>query len=292
MKTTFECLPCMFRQAMLTAQAASDDPAQVFAAVQAAAQHVASANPDLSPPENALPMTQTIMRVLGTPDPFRADMDRLNALALRAYPALKAYVESAPDPLEAAVRVAAAGNVMDLTVFDAGGMDVDAIVAQAQAVTWAISHLDRLKRDLAGAERVLILADNAGEIVFDRPLVDLLPPGTVTVAVKSGPAANDATRIDAQQAGLDRVAHIVESGTTAQGTPLRVCSDEFRAVFDAADVIIAKGQGNFETLTSQPNANLYFILKVKCRAVGSYLGVPEGAILLLSQGAQLASGAV
>ncbi|MBN2451771.1 MAG: DUF89 family protein, partial [Lentisphaeria bacterium] len=123
------------------------------------------------------------------------------------------------------------------------------------------------------------LADNAGEIVLDRLLVDELPAGRVTVAVRGGPILNDATLDDARQAGLcDRV-EVIDNGSDAPGTILADCSPKFRRRFAAADLILAKGQGNFETL-SEVAAPLCFLLKVKCPVIAGHTGLPLGTQVL------------
>lgn len=283
MRTEPECLHCYMTQAMITAQRLTDDPAEVLAAMQIAAAQYPAIDPAAAPGVNARLFFQALAAHFGDPDPYAADRERYNALVLAAYDDLRAHVARAADPLDAAVRLAAIGNILDLAIFDQ--VDVAAAIREAQTLPLAVNHLDHLRRDLASAERILLLGDNAGEIVFDRLLVEQLPPGRVTVAVKGGPAHNDALLSDAQQAGLDSIARVITTGCDYLGTPLAYCSDAFRAEFDTADVIIAKGMGNYETLNAV-DANIYFILKVKCAPVSRATGVAEGSIVLLSQRAQ------
>jgi len=281
MKTQPECLPCFLKQAQLAAGRVSGDPALAFRAMQAVSDVLPSLAIDRSPGENATLVFRAAADFLGVGDPYRDEKRRYNALALDAYNALKAAVDAAPDALSAALRVAAAGNALDLNIL--GDVDLPAVVRQTQALTWAIDHSERLRADLERAERILYLVDNAGEIVFDRVLIEVLPSDRVTVAVKSGPIANDVTLADAQQVGLHRVARVIETGTSYFGTPLAHCSAEFRAEFAAADVIIAKGMANFETL-DDVSANLYFVLKVKCPVVEQAIGAAVGDLVLLAQG--------
>jgi uncharacterized protein with ATP-grasp and redox domains len=130
------------------------------------------------------------------------------------------------------------------------------------------------------ARSILYLADNAGEIVFDRLLIERLPAGRVTVVVRGAPVINDATRADAQVAGLDRIAEIIDNGSDAPGTVLEDCSAQFRERFESADVIIAKGQGNFETL-SAAGANICFLLKIKCPVLATHTGIELGTQALI-----------
>jgi uncharacterized protein with ATP-grasp and redox domains len=124
-----------------------------------------------------------------------------------------------------------------------------------------------------------LLADNAGEIVFDRLLVDALPAGRVTVALRGLPVLNDATLDDACVASLDQVATVIENGSDAPGTVLSETSPAFQRIFQEADLILSKGQGNFETL-SDTSANVYFLLTVKCSAIGEEIGAPVGTLVV------------
>ncbi len=280
MNTTPECAVCFLRQAKLTAQQITDDPGAIFAAIQVAARHFAALDPARTPPENAKRLIDAVTAHLGDGDPFREQKARCNALALRGYEALRDTVLGAPDPLEAAVRASAAGNILDLSFF--AQVDIAAAIQEARMTELAITHLAQLREDLATAARVLILGDNAGEIVFDLPLVELLRGKDVYYAVKSAPIANDVTMEDAEQVGMGRFATVVSIGCAIQGTPLDLCSPEFRELFASADVIISKGQGNFETL-DDVEANLYFIVKAKCAPAAQALGVQIGDVVLLAQ---------
>ena len=146
------------------------------------------------------------------------------------------------------------------------------ISAASESLTGDIQEL----ADAADRARdILYLADNAGEIVFDRLLIEQLPPGRVTVAVKGGPVLNDATRSDAAVAGLNELAEVIDNGSDAPGTLLGDCSHSFRERFDRADLVIAKGQGNYETL-SDARKDVFFLLKAKCPVIAHHLGCDVG----------------
>jgi uncharacterized protein with ATP-grasp and redox domains len=248
--------------------------------VQAASKVLPFLSGDLAPGENATFVLREVTAYLGNHDLYDAERAHYNALALEACGALKASIAQSPDPLEAAVRAAAVGNVLDLNIFEQ--VDVATVIDEARAMTWAIHDFDAFRRDVSSARRILYLGDNAGEIAFDQLLVEALPPGSVTFAVKSGPVANDALLEDARQVGMDRIARVIETGSDFFGAALSRCSSAFRAEFDAADMIIAKGMANFETLGDM-DANLYFILKVKCDPVARAIGVRSGDLVLLAQ---------
>jgi uncharacterized protein with ATP-grasp and redox domains len=146
------------------------------------------------------------------------------------------------------------------------------------AQPFAIDDGMAFREALARADRALYLADNAGETVFDRALIEWLDV-PVTYVVKGGPTLNDATVEDALAAGLDRVAEVVSNGTDAPGTILARCSEEFRRLYDEAELVIAKGQGNYETL-SEEGPKVFFLLQAKCPVMARDAGVPVGSIVL------------
>ena len=139
--------------------------------------------------------------------------------------------------------------------------------------------------DAANAQDILYLADNAGEIVFDRLLIEQLPMQKITVVVKGFPIINDATMEDAVAAGLTEIVSVIDNGSDAPGTILEICSDAFVSRFEQADLIITKGQGNYETL-SDIDKNIYFILKAKCPVIASDLGCPIGQMVLINKRVQ------
>lgn len=136
------------------------------------------------------------------------------------------------------------------------------------------------------AQRILYLADNAGEIAFDRLLIEQIGPARVTVAVRGGPVINDATITDARAVGLHEIVEIIENGSDAPGTLLDDCSQEFKWRFAEADLILAKGQGNFEALSDEPH-NIFFLLKAKCAVIAAHAGVPLGTHVLVRSEARI-----
>jgi uncharacterized protein with ATP-grasp and redox domains len=135
---------------------------------------------------------------------------------------------------------------------------------------------------------ILYLADNAGETVFDRVLIEHLDR-PVTYVVKAAPIINDATFEDAVAAGIDRIAEIIDNGSNAPGTLLDQCSEAFLESFHQAELIIAKGQANYESLSREP-APIFFLLQAKCRVIARDLGVATGDIILRQPGLSDANG--
>jgi len=139
-----------------------------------------------------------------------------------------------------------------------------------------------MKQRLSEARSVLYIGDNAGETVFDRPLLKVLTGKDVVYAAKEGPIINDATVPDAALAGVHLDARLMSSGASTPGTILEECSVPFREVFGAADVIIAKGQANFETLTEvRPEGDIFMLFTVKCPVAADHLGASMGDLVAM-----------
>ncbi len=178
-----------------------------------------------------------------------------------------------------AVRIAIAGNIIDLGVADS--YNLNATLSRVLIEPFAINDLVSLRNALAKSASVLYLADNAGETVFDKVLIETLEIPVIYV-VKAGPIINDATHEDAVAAGIDQVAKIIDNGSNAPGTLLDQCSKVFCKRFAQADLIIAKGQANYESL-SNSTAPIFFLLQAKCNVIARDLGIAEGSSVLKQQ---------
>ena len=229
-----------------------------------------------TPPEIGDRIHRIVRQEVGSGDPYRLAKEKSTRQALAFYPRLKALMSEAGDPLDTAIRLSIAGNIIDLA--PAQKYDLWENVERVLAQPFAVDHGAAFRGGLSRVGQVLYLADNAGETVFDRVLIETLDV-PVVYAVKGGPVLNDATLEDAQAAGVDRVAKVVSTGSDAPGTILRCCSAEFRQLYDEAELIVAKGQANYETLSDQ-GARLFFLLQAKCAVIARDLGVPVRSIVL------------
>jgi len=279
MKTYFDCIPCFVRQTLEAVRFATNDQAvqeQVLRKVLSVASEM-----DLrtSPPVMGQRIHRLIRTLTGRDDPYRRVKDKFNRLALQWYHQLKPRVDNADDAMETAARLAIAGNIIDFGVnsrLDDSSLH-DAIDHALTAEI--VGSFDTFREAVGSAENILYLADNAGEIVFDRLLIEQIPVEKVTVVVKGQPVINDATITDAQTSGLTDLIEVVENGSDAPGTILAECSQEFQRRFERADLVIAKGQGNYETL-SDVDQNIFFMLKVKCPVIATHLDCQVGDLIL------------
>ncbi len=220
-----------------------------------------------------------LRQITAAEDPYRAAKDRFNQLALLMLPDLRKKVEAEPDRLLLAARLAIASNVIDFAV-NGSLLEEKVRKGMEQTIQKPIrGNIDAFRQAIAEAEKILYLADNAGEIVFDRLLIEQLPRERVTLAVRGAPVINDATQRDAKTAGLHDLVEVIDNGSDAPGTILTDCSPAFQRQFNQADLIIAKGQGNFETLSDVP-ANIFFLFKVKCPVIARQIGAEIGSLIL------------
>jgi uncharacterized protein with ATP-grasp and redox domains len=236
----------------------------------------------LPPPVLGQQVHRLIRELTGNSDPYAAIKDRMNQQAAKLYPLWHAIYRQAHSPLDAAVRLAIVGNLLDVgakTQLDAASVRAAFESALSAPLRGSI---DEFAEAIRRARSILYLADNAGEIVFDRDLLAQLPLGNFTVAVRGRPVLNDATLADAAQAGLPDFCEVISNGSDAPGTILHDCSPEFREQFNTADLIVAKGQGNYESLAGM-DKEIFFLLKIKCDVLSRNLGWPLGSLVLHHQ---------
>lgn len=275
MNTYLDCIPCFARQALEAARFVTDDPAVHEQVMRGILQEAAQMDFSQSPPAIGQKLHRTLRILTRVGDPYREIKDQCNQAALEMLPALSVWIRNSADPLFMAMRFAIAGNVIDLGVNShIRGNDVKKTMDNTLNEPFH-GNIEDFRDMVTQARNILYLADNAGEIVFDRLLIEQLPLDRVTLAVRGTPVLNDATQVDAEAAGLCNLVEVVSNGSDAPGTILSDCNRDFRRRFSMADLIIAKGQGNFETL-SGTGANIYFLFKAKCPVIAHHVGLPLG----------------
>ena len=289
MRTYLDCIPCFVRQVLDSVKMTTDDE-QVHEKVLREALRLAS-KMDLhqSPPAMAQKIHRFIRELTGVQDPYMQVKNRFNKFALKMYPDMKERIETSADPLETAVRLAIAGNIIDLGVKSGlAESQVERTITRSLTESLDMEALEEFRTATAQAKDILYLGDNAGEIVFDRLLIEQLPCKNITFVVKAGPIINDATMQDAEMTGLTDTVSVIDNGSDAPGTILESCSEDFRSRFAGADLVIAKGQGNYETL-SDADKNIFFVLKAKCPVIAQHLGCEIGCLVLTKNNAKFSN---
>jgi uncharacterized protein with ATP-grasp and redox domains len=275
-KTYLDCYICLLRQGLTAVRRAGLSDDDQLTVINGVLQALQKLEPGQTPPVIATHIHQVIQEKTGIPDPYLELKQQSTQKALALYRRLKKIIANADDPFEAAVRLAIAGNIIDFGPADE--YDLWASVERVLAEPLAFNDLPELRQALDLADEVLFLSDNAGETIFDRVLIEQIGK-PVRYAVKSAPILNDATRADAIAAGVDQVAEIVEIGCNALGTLLDRCDERFVQLFHAASVIIAKGMGHYESLSTE-GPRLFFLLQAKCKVVANDLGVPVKSLIV------------
>ncbi len=286
MKSYLDCIPCFVRQSLQAARFVTDDAAIHEQVLRRVLRTVAEMELNDPPPAMAVRIQRLIHELTGNNDPYRQVKDEFNRHAMEMVEELRPSVKKSSDPLETAVRLAIAGNIIDFgPASQIKRSDVDVVIRRALSASLPDGAIERLRRAVDRAGRILYLADNAGEIAFDRLLIENLPREKITVAVKGSPIINDALLADAEAVGLCEMVEVIDNGSDAPGTMLATCSEDFRKRFRSADLIIAKGQANYETLSDvEVDAEIFFLLLVKCPVIAQDAGWKVGDLVVARKG--------
>lgn len=281
MELCLDCLPCLMKQALDAARKTTDD-VEIHRAVMEETLSLLEHYPNyLNSPDLARAIHASVKGHTGSFDPYSAMKQGDLASAKALVPYLKEFLTERETSLYWTMKVSAVGNNLDAAVYS--NLDVKRCIEQELDKPFAICDLDRMEEKLQSASRVLIIGDNAGEAVFDKIMIEALPKHLhVTYAVRREPIINDVTVAEATEAGIGEVARILPSGCTAPGTMLGECSEEFLEVYRNSDLIISKGQGNYEALSEEQD--LFFLLKAKCPVLARRLNVPLNSYVLKYSG--------
>ena len=238
----------------------------------------------VTPPEIAQHVYAIVADITGNKDPCYEAKRQANQLTLSLYPHFKKVVTNSNDPLLAASKLAIAGNVIDLAPQSNYG-DIKSIAELALVSPLGIDDYEEFKRSIGNSSHILYLGDNAGEIVFDRILIEevrRIKGFEIHFVVREKPIINDVTLHDAISTGMDKVAKIISNGSDAPATILSQCSLQMLQLYHSADMIIAKGQGNYESLSDEAK-NIFFLLRVKCPVIARLLKARVGDAILKKQ---------
>ncbi len=280
MKTPIDCIPCFVRQTIDAARYVSNDLHIHENVLREILRSLTAIDLDQPPPVTGQWIHRRLRELTGNSDPYKEAKDRFNCFVAGLLPELKTRVISSRDPFETAVRLAIMGNVIDFGPKNSlTENDIRFNIVEALSGSFNFD-IESLRNSVNNASNILYLADNAGEIFFDRILIEELPLDRVVLAVRGGPVINDATLDDAYTAELHKIVRVINNGSDAPGTILSDCSSEFRKCFKDADLIISKGQGNYESL-SDIQANIFFLFRIKCSLVALHTGIEVGTNVLI-----------
>jgi len=276
MRTYLECYPCVLRQGIEAARISGATSAQEKRIVLEILKMLQTIDEGATPPAIGAKAHKIIREVTGNQDPYKRVKGEATKKALGMLPELRSMIEASDDRLDTALRLSIAGNIIDFGPNP--NYDLWEIIDQVMTQELAIDDSEVLYQRLQEVEEVLYLADNAGETVFDRLLIEALPKHVIYV-VRGGAVLNDATREDAAAAGIDQIAEVIDNGVRVPGTMLSLCSEAFQETFNQSELIISKGMGNYETL-SEVNAPIIYLMRVKCPVIGVDIGAPKNSAVI------------
>jgi hypothetical protein len=278
MRVHLDCFPCFLRQSIIALRLGTKDESLRETILKSTLDYIQNTDISKPPAYTTTFIHKKIRQMLGI-DPFKEIKSEYNQIALRLYPSLKTTIEKSPDPLWTSTRLAIAGNVIDFGIFTS--VDIEGAIRKALNNQLAVDDYSSFKNAISIADKILYLTDNAGEIVFDRLLIEtLIQLGKeVKAVVKGSPVINDSTMDDAEESGLTEVCDVIDTGSEAVGTILEWTSSAFQKIFNDAQLVISKGQGNFETLIGAEK-KIFFLFQSKCDVVSKELGLSIGSMLL------------
>ncbi len=289
MKTYLECIPCFFRQALEASSMTGANENVRKNILDDVALAIPGFSLEASPPEMAKIIHSIVRKHTGVDDPYKEVKEKSNSMALNVYERLKKKINESPDKLKLSVEVAIAGNIIDYGVKNTLNVEeeIDKILHDEdegiKKENNSLFEYEKFKKKIETSSTLLYLADNAGETVFDRILIEEIRRIDVNkkiyYAVKEKPIINDALAEDAIVCGINKTSEIISSGSDAPGTILKICSKDFLDIYKKADMVISKGQGNFESL-SNPGRTIFYLFMAKCPIVAKEVGCKIGDIIL------------
>lgn len=285
MQTKLDCVTCFQEQALRAARAAdvSEDVQEKM--LRAVVCSMAEADWDKTPIDLGMPVHRLVREITGIDDPFAEAKREATRAALKLLPELRERIADADDPLCTAIRISVAGNIIDLGAL--ATFDIEETLERVATADFAIDDFDGLHASIEAADSLLFFADNAGEIVFDRLLLETIAghwSPAITLVVKSGPFINDATASDARESGLGQVPNLTmrEVSNGDDDAAPAYSSEEIDRWIAEHDVTIAKGQANYEALSDR--GDVFFLLMAKCPCVAESVGVAVGDVILQRSG--------
>ena len=273
MDISLDCIPCIVQGYTRLLRAGTLPEEAGEPGMRRLLDYLARVDYRQSPPVLGRELHRMIRSDLNDPDPYRRIKADANRMMLDRYAEFEALVDASGDPFDTAMRLSVAGNAIDFA--PRHQLDVMETIDRVLEAPLAIDHSGQLRDDLASATSLLYIGDNAGEIVLDRLFLQQIDVPERYFAVRGGPVMNDATLEDARTAGMERLVEVITTGDDAPGAVLESASEDFREAVDAAEVIIAKGQGNLEALLDVTR-DIYFLLITKCDLIAQRVGVERG----------------
>ncbi|KJS15654.1 MAG: hypothetical protein VR69_12785 [Peptococcaceae bacterium BRH_c4b] len=285
MKCFVDCVHCYLKQAANCMSIAGIDEERQRQILFELMDDIKKMDHHRTPAENSTEMLFKLYKLINSDDPYKEAKYKSNTLALELYPKLKENLNGSVNRLYDALKISVSGNVIDLGINKS--FDINASLKQSLNVGFPLDDYHRFAAKLGNVDHLVIVGDNAGEIVFDRLLAEEITSmgKKVTYIVKGGPVLNDATMEDAEQAGMHKTARVITTGSNYLGVPLQKLSEEVEKLLNESELVISKGQANFESLEHEELARdrVFFLLKIKCESVGKVAGAKFGDLVFFTR---------
>jgi uncharacterized protein with ATP-grasp and redox domains len=277
MNISLDCIPCIINSFLRLLNAGMLPESSHEPSMRGLLSFLSKADYTQSPPALGREMHRMIREELKNPDPYHDIKTKYNRMMLDMYSDFFEMVASADDSFDMAMRLAIAGNAIDFG--PQYQLDVMDTINRVVHAPLTIDDSQQLKNDLCAAKTVMYIGDNCGEIVLDKLFIETINHSNVYFVVRGGPVINDVTIEDTSLVDINKVAQVITTGDDAPGAVWETTSHEFKQLFKKADVVIAKGQGNWEGLIDV-NHNTYFMLVTKCDLVASRIGAKKGDFIV------------
>jgi len=285
MKLNFNCLPCLVNQVVRVANMTqADNKELLFKKVftRLGELDFTESNSEI------VGITFDILREhLGNDDPYMQTRAYYNKLFLDMMDSFAHRIECASNPFEQSVKFAIIGNIIDFNPIHNKSLDdIMKFFESSEDSALTINHISKMNLDIANSKTLLYLGDNCGEICLDKLLIRQIkacnPDIDIFFGVRGKPVVNDAIETDAYFVGMDEYAKIINNGDDSLGTVIHRISPEFKKVYNEADIIISKGQANYESLSEEYHKNIYFLLVAKCDIIAKDIGVPLQSLICMN----------
>ncbi len=286
MKMKDQCLPCLVNQVIKVADItqAPDREALYRKIFTFLAQlDFQKTNPEV------IGETFAILKShLKNDDPYYEVRKYYNMLLMDMSESIEEHIGSDEYPFYQAVKYAVIGNIIDFNpIYNRTMEEIMKFINDAEHLDFTINHVEALQKDIQEAKTLLYLGDNCGEICLDKLLIKQIkkenPNLKVYFGVRGAAVVNDSVEADAYDVGIDEYAAIISNGDNALGTVLERTSEAFRKIFESADVVIAKGQANYECLSEYEKKKIYFLLMAKCQVIANDIGVGTNSLVCLNK---------
>lgn len=285
MRLNPECIPCLLGN-QLERYPKDIDNSKKIAYMQAILRVIVDASDSMSAPMIMREITKIQRQMFGNEMDYSEIKRHFNQLMLEKEMDVQKEINASEDELKLAIQFAIIGNFIDFGAMKSvDEQKLEEFLHSARDISVNEEEYISLRKDILDAKKITYLTDNCGEIVMDKLLIHVIqkmnPDANLTVLVRGEQVLNDATLEDAVQVGLTEMADVRGNGSDIAGTCIEELSEEARKIIYDSDVILAKGQGNFETM-QMCGLNVYYIFMCKCEMFARKFQVPRFTGMLLS----------